>query len=234
MPRAEILHHLLELEDAHRGDKDGGYALVADLFRLLSGQDEPGRRAVREQLLERVDCRDERLWGVALEALVEEGAGETASALEGMLRSGTHDGEWREHVIAALMRMRYAPALDLYVEHIEAGVRDGSPAALSLLRHLYAFDRERALALSAGYLAEHLPEEADDLGGLVQGQLVALAELDASLAPELVRRTSAIRPDAGRALARLMSGFLDMPWLRERLGVATATALQEDLAGVAG
>jgi hypothetical protein len=181
-----------------------------------------------------VDARDERLWGVALEALVEEGADETAVALEGMLRSGEHDGEWREEVIAALMRMRYAPALDLYVQHVEAGVRNGSPAALSLLKHLYAFDRERALALSAGYMGEHLPEEADELGGLVQGQLVGLAQMDESLVPELVRRVAAVRLDAGRAVARMMAEFLDMPWLRERLGEAAAGRLEESVSASVG
>jgi hypothetical protein len=231
--RDSLRSYLLELKDGHRGERDGD-ALLRDVVRLLASQDEPGRRTVREQLLELVDGQDARLWGVALGSLVQEGAAETAPALEGMLRSGAHGRQWREQVVLALMRMRYAPALDVYVEHVEAGVREESPAALSLLQHLYALDRERALTLSAGYLGAHLPNEADELAGLAQGQLLSLADLDESLVSELVRRTASVNPRGGRELARMMREFLEMRFFQERLGEATATRLKERVASAAG
>lgn len=224
---------LAEREKAHQGDRDGGYALVRDLLEVLGGVDEPGRRSARARLLAWVDARDPRMWGVALETLVQEGSADTPPALEARLRSGEHDGEWREQVLLALLRLRYAPARDLYAAHVEAGMREGRPFVLRLLQHLYALDRERALALSARYFGEHLPGQEDELKGFAQGQLTALAELDESLVPELVRRTSAVRPLAGRRLARLFAGNLEMPWLRERIGADRAARLAEGIAHAA-
>lgn len=234
MADEELRRRLLDLKEAHRADKDGGDAMARDVFRMLREPGEPRRREVRAVLLEAVDRKEERLWGAALDALIREGADGTATALEQQLRSGVHDGQWREQVLLALLRARYAPALDLYLAHIEAGVRNGRHFVLRLLQHLYALDRERALAFSARYFGEHLPAETEVLAGFAQGQLVALAQLDASLVSELVRRTAAISPGAGHELARLMSEDLDLSWVQERLGTASAARLKESLAGTMG
>jgi hypothetical protein len=221
---------LLHLAEAHRGEGDGGYALARDLLAALREGGEADRRDARAQLLAWVDGQDARMWGVALEALVQDGAAETGAALEALLRAGGRDAEWREQVILSLLRMRYAPALDLYVEAVEVGVREGRPFVLRLLQHLYALNAERALSLSARFFAGHLPAEEEELAGFVQGQLSALAELDESLVPLLVRRTAAADPAAGSALVRRMSGFLEMPWLRDRLGAPRAARIKESLA----
>jgi hypothetical protein len=226
MDQDEALELIRSLNDEHRNDRDGGYALV-HAIKLVHGQIEPDARvSFASALADLVRAQDQQLWGVALEALVQVGANQELAALGEELAGRSHDGQWKDHVVLGLLRLEQRPFRERILEHVHASL--GTPRRLTvpIVAALCRIDRDASLELSAEYFADAhrrgLSFEAEAFAPAFVRHFLAV---DDQLLASLVHRVTAALPEAGLWLARCFVGYLSKPWMREELGNERSASL---------
>jgi hypothetical protein len=229
-----------ELERRHGDAGDGGYALVRAIRDYQQDLPPPARSELHAALLHLVAERHPRLWGVALEALTQEAAPETAPPLAALLPAAPEADDYRRQLLLALLRLRHREVLDAATAYVSDGLRAGRLDALTVLAAIARVDATPALELGAACFAGALgppatPAPATPPG--VEGYIPAFASTflaeDDALLPQLVARTRARDAAAGAALAALLDAYLTRPWVAADLGAPRAESVRRAVAAAA-
>ncbi len=217
MTRDQIAYVVHQLGQAHTYDGDGGYALVDGILQFAHQIDD--RRKLREYLIHLVAEEQAGLWGVALEALVQESSPETPAALEELLRSGRGTQLWNYQLTSALLRLGYDKAIDVYVPYIQYTLDQDRPVC-PLLVQLFGVAPDISIAMSAQFFAKHLLSEkrVSEAVSCVPTLIYHYTKKDEEGLLQLVEQTSSLSNEAGEKLKHLISSHLSKPWAASELG----------------
>jgi hypothetical protein len=227
MGKTEAREWVRRIEDGHRGDRDGGYALVRAICQARA-ELEPGPASVVSEVLADVVRQKEGLWGVALDALVDCGAAsEVASLADAMPR---HDDEWRDNVVLAFLRLGQAQLRDRILEHLQAALPHPRTVTVPTLAALCKIDREACIELGARFFEKaHADGRCTDVEGYIPTFVQYFVEVDDQLLSELVRRMARLRPAAGHWLALCFDAHFAKPWIPRELGAERAARLRNEV-----
>lgn len=231
MDKTTIFNHLRQLDTAHRNDGDGGYEIVRMIRDLARSIDKESCDILWSALLELVAQRDEKLWGVALETLVQEHPDQVATKLSYLLNINDHSDEWKDQIVLALLRLAHQPAAPECVDYIRTALKKGRRAVLPLLAALCRVDIEICIELSSEYFSHTF--KSDDLVEKNRGYIPAFVryflEVDAHLLHRLVVQTKALNSNSGRRLAMILDNCLDRPAFAREFGQIKITALRQEI-----
>lgn len=236
MPPDSTAAALEQLLDEHRSDTDGGDRLVRAVIRHARGLMPAGRDELQQHLLALVDGERDGVWPVALEVLVRTGTPATGRSLAPMLTRGDRTSEWSDAVVLAMLRLGCANALGMCRDYVREELRLQHLGALPMLSWLYRTDVAFAVELGARFYADTLgrdgaalssTEMRDELARHIPGQLDGLLASSTANALALIDQTTALDPDAGRALAAMIRQYLSSSDSRSELGPKAVEALGE-------
>jgi hypothetical protein len=232
-PIAAALEQLL---DQHRSDADGGDRLVRAVIRHARGLMPGEREELQRHLIALVDQERAGVWPVALEVLVRTGSPATGRALAPMLVAGDRSSEWSDAVVLAMLRLGCANALGMCRDYVREELRLQHLGALPMLSWLYRTDVVFAVELGARFYADALGRGGPALASVemrvelarhIPGQLDGLLANSTGSALDLIDRTTALDPEAGRLLAAMIRRYLSSGDSRSELGPRAVEALGE-------
>jgi hypothetical protein len=222
------------LQTEHQSDGDGGYALIDAVKR--AGEEIPAetRGLYVSALGDLVRGAEPALWSIALEALVQLGEREEVAAL-GVAALTDGDDDRKDYVVHALLRTGQVQFHDAIVEHIRRSLRHRRHLTIPILAALCRMDREACLQMSAAFFERaYAAVQTNEVEGFIQVFAAKFTGVEDTLLPELVRRVSSPRPDAGRWLAACFADYLSKPWMVRRLGNDRVRRLGDELLGRSG
>jgi len=191
---------LARIAQEHLGDGSGNLHTehIAEWIRSSTPADQG---LIREVLLE--DLRSalpERIDWIALGALADDASPSTAWDLEVTARSCKRGSLSRDAIVRELARMGHRPALDLYLEALDAP----SLYSCDLLGSLFKIDRQVAVQRSAEYFVREL--NATERHERIASNCAAgfLVGYSADYVAELAERTLHGSSEAGRKLVSAM------------------------------
>ena len=129
MTREELRALVLCLSQDHKGDRDGGNALVAALKRAHEDFEVRECAEFVQLLSEFVRKQEPELWAVALETLVQLGERQAVATLAAELIQSVPDGGRKDYVVLGLLRMNLSEVVAPVVEHIRIALR--APRSMS-------------------------------------------------------------------------------------------------------
>ena len=230
MTREELRALVLRLSHDHKGDRDGGHALVAALKRAHEDLEARECAEFVQLLSEFVRKQEPELWAVALETLVQLGERQAVATLAAELIQSVPDGGRKDYVVLGLLRMNLSEVVAPVVEHIRIALRAPRPLTMPMTAALCKVDAESGLELASEYFesAYAAAQSAE-----VQGQIAAfvrnLVAIQERLLPELVRRVNLRRPNVGRWLARCIRDHLSKRRMVEDLGGERCRSLRDKI-----
>lgn len=227
MTKSEAKQRLLRLQQEHEADRDGGYDLVTAVRRV---QDElsPEDRAVLTEILGDLARAEQRLWGIALEALVQSGDREQVFALGGEIASTTHSDEWKDRVVLGLLRVGEQRLREPIVAYLRASLNNRRSLTVPTLAALSRIDRETCLELAVGFFEDAHVKKLN-VDGYIPAFVSNFVEVDDAMIGELIGRLRARRMDAGQSLAASFDEWLSKPWTLKELGAERVGRLRGDL-----
>jgi hypothetical protein len=229
---SETISRLRILEAQHRSDVDGGYALVASIREWANTLDPDSRNELRTILLKCVLNEDADMWGVALETLVHVGDDRVTEILfNGLGKKSTSD-QWTRDVILALLRLGYAPVATVALELTRTRLfQNRQRNVLPVLAATCRVDREGCLAVASSYFASALtsPKDAEVHRGYISVIVSHFLDVDEGLLRELIQRTKTMNSNSATRLVGLFEEYLTRPYLVDRIGVARASALRQQI-----
>ena len=230
MTTNDVLEGLRALDEIHREDGDGGYALLAEVVKYARALSKEDRIKLSRELLHLVVSQDRTMWGVALEALVQEWNGEITSKLAGLLNNGQHSDEWDAHVLMALLRLQYQPIGLRANVHISRRVSARDLTVLPLLAALSNVDAQRCLDLSTPFLIDVISAgQIDRLMGYISSVVSHFLDVNPHLPALLTERIAECDADIGFRIAELMCEYLERPYVATRLGQSQADLLKKEI-----
>ncbi|MGA2154573.1 MAG: hypothetical protein ABSH37_09160 [Bryobacteraceae bacterium] len=183
-------------------ERECGNASVKDILGWLRSCDPEDQDIIREVLLE--DLRaglPEGTYGIALHALAADSNPAIASELEAIARSGKGRLQWRDEIIVELAGMGHKPAMDLYLEALDAGL--AFPYECELLAQFIKVDPELSLDHATRFLVRVFSspgEPRNPAVGCARSFLITYRDVDPRYVFELVKRVDATSPSVGHAL----------------------------------
>ena len=231
MTKNQIAELIADIYQDHSFDRDGGYGLVEAILRFMNQLQEGDQRTLRDYLLERVNEEDPRLWGIALEVLVQEGSYEASDKLEAILSSNNRPQEWIDQVIFGLLRMGHDGAvLDIYVQHIQSKLDHDEPVCAELA-HLHKVNPSLSLKLSAQFFAKQLSSSngVTTAENCIPVFVYNYPEQDEDALSKLVKETSVLNQEAGQHLSRIIIDYLSKPWVIKDLGQKKISVIKRTL-----
>jgi len=234
MDTTEVLQHLRKLDTAHRDDGDGGYALVRAIKDWVPLLERGDQEILWDALIELVTREDPTLWGVALEVLVQEHPGDSATKLSSLINLTERSEQWNDQIALALLRIGYKPSTAYCVSYIRTALTDDRRVVLPLLAALCRVDVEACLSLSATYFGRVF--KSDELAEKHRGYIPAFVrnflEVDERLLRQLVERTREIDPSSSSKIAAMIDDCLARPVFTREIGESEVTALRQTILSV--
>lgn len=220
MTKSDIIQQLRCWDNAHRFDKDGGYGLVRVIRRWASELDVKNHDTLVGALLELIFNQDETLWGVALEVLVEEDSQQVGDKLANMLEQSNLGGEWKDHIVLALLRVKHYPSITNCIKHIEMSLDNDRRLILPVLAALSHLSTETCLMLAARYFGRVLKcaPSVDRHRGYIPAFIRHFVEVDEKLVDELISRTRLIDHTAANSLVAMIDDYLARGVLQREVG----------------
>ncbi len=207
------------LEQLHKHDHDGGYALADAIVEYSSRMDAEDRSSMQQELL-RVVARDERgLGGIALEALVDGWGPPVGPALMVELLARDHSVPLTEMLLMALLRVGHQPVLPMAVRYVQDRSAIEGSWMSPVLAGLCLVDKNAWLQLVSEWLlhataAYPRNEVAGNVPTLVHDALKTDPALLAALVATLGKRSLA----TAEMMAECTQEDLGKPWVIERFG----------------
>lgn len=208
MSRNEIMTQVREIERRHAGALDGGHTLVQELLQYLGRHALEERQEIRQVLLGLVAKQEPTLWGVALEALVQESAPGTKLQLTKLLGLRAGSSQWSDAIVLALIRMGYSADLDFYRSYIRDALEKQRPGATTLLAKFARLDPEFVISAAARRLNLALIRESAVARNQFQALAYELLSLDPRFLVDLVRAVGHYSIEAGKRARELALEYL--------------------------
>lgn len=231
MDREEAQARIREINNEHESDHDGGYALVDALKQAREDIDFESRGVFAEALGDLVRSKDQQLWAVALEALVQLGEGQEVVSLGEELALSPRDEKWKDNVVLALLRLGKGQFLDTILEHVRASLENPRTLTVPIVAALCRIDRDACLEISSTYFGNaYTSGRSRHVEGFISAFVRNFVAVDEQLLSQLVQRVAIQRPEAGQWLSRLFSDYLSKPWMLQEIG---STRSASTCAGIA-
>lgn len=231
---AATVDQLRQLDISHRTDGDGGYEFVSSIRDYAKSIDNEDREILWDVLFRFVEKQDSTLWGVALEALVQENPPRIASRLNSLIDSTERVDEWKDQIALAVLRLSYKPAARKCLNYVRFALQKQHRAALPVLAALCHVDAEACIALAADYFGR--AGKFNDFTERHQGYIPAfvrnLIEVDDRLLRTLVERTTSINSSAGKKLVEMLKIYLEKPFLVKDVGWKKIAALRDSISAL--
>lgn len=228
MTMVNIAKKLRELDEKHQDDGDGGYALLADVReyrRKLSHEED---RLLQGELIRLVEEKDATLRGVALETLVQEWGIGIGQQLADALTRSHPDREWEGHLLLALLRLGYGPIEERAVKYISHRLTAGDRAVFPLVAALAQISKEQCLSIASTAIVNQIAQgNSDKLEGYVPALVRNFVEVDRTMLRSLVIIVGEKDASAGRALGKMLLGYLDRGYVQGDLGPQATSELRE-------
>lgn len=219
---------LLELEDAHREDRDGGYALANEMCTLRSSLSESESNEWSQVLLDRVTNGSSRAWGVALEAMARCGTASDAAALANIVRMRNIDAARADQIAHTLLRLHFHDE-DLVALVAEAA-RARRPLGLPNLAALLAADPTVAGLAAESVHAAISAEGSDYMERYIPPFAYAAVEGGASPIVVLVAALADIDVREAGLFARFLVAYLKKPFVQKKIDLEAAREIEHALA----
>jgi len=224
----ELIHRLSE---EHKGDNDGGFALVAAL-KLSRNELEPESQArLVEVLVQFVRSQDPEIWAVALEVLVQLGESGEVAKLAGELMHSIQDAGRKDYVVLGLLRMGLDQIQGPVLDHIRSSLQEPRSLTVPIITALSEVDRDLCIEISSEYF-EVAPtsDRARSVEKSIPTFVRNFVMNHDQLLPQLVRRVMVRKPEAGRWLATRIVDYLSKPWMIEEIGGERCANLRSKIA----
>ena len=226
-----IAYKIRQLEREHRYDRDGGYKLVREILNYWKSLCSKDRKKLRKFLLNLVANKDDRLWGVALESLIQEADPETPHELEKILVFDKNSSEWNDQIILGLIRLGYEKAINMYTAYIESELSRNRDAVLPLLAALVKIDPSVTIKLASEHFGVYLQTDngMSKIAGYIPAFIWNFIEKDKSLLVNLVEQTLLINKQSGEKLIVMITDYLSKPWVVRNFGQKTVSWLMKEI-----
>lgn len=228
MDKAQALEQILQISHEHELDRDGGYSLVGAIRRTSEGSAGPDRIVMAEVLGELVQRQESRLWGVALEALVQLGEVGQVAMLAHELDSAARSDEWKDNLVLGLLRLGQEQFRDTILKHISQSLRSGGDLTVPMIAALFRIDREACLSMAVTFFEDSFAR-GRKIDGFIPAFVRNFVAVDELAIAELVRRLTVRRAEAGRWLAGEFDAYLAKPWMTRELGSDRVSKLRREL-----
>lgn len=226
----DIQARLRTLDESHRADGDGGYALVAQVRNYCSELDAEHKRLLRKELLNLVQVQDHTMWGVALEVLTQEWGRDIAGDIEKLMRESQHDQLWESQALLSLMRLGHQPIADKAIIHIMRRVSADDRTVLPLVAALSRVDSMAAVEISASFLLKLFESgDMDKVSGYVPAFVRHFGDADCSLLKNLLRALAEKNTHAEAKFAEMILKYIDRPYVWQEYGKEYVAVLKKTI-----
>ena len=215
MNREEIADELERLQIDYRHVYDGGCAEIRAIREWASRLDSASREILWDILFESVANQHPKMWGVAVEVLVEERPDWIAEKLDTLLTDKNSSEQLRDEIVFSLLRLGYRKGAAKYICYVkEALFQNGRENVLRLLAASCRVNAGECLELSSQYFGLVLRREGseDEYAGIILAFIKHFLDVDEHLLGELVKRTKVINANAGIRLAGMIRDYFTKPW----------------------
>jgi hypothetical protein len=220
MKKSEIIEKLYQFDLIHKPDYDGGYSLVSEIRSYSLGLNEEERKILKEVLLDFVRNREINMWGVSLEALIQEWGKDVSQELLNLLEENREfDDEWTHHIIFSLLRLGETSAKETYIKYITKHLERNDYTVLPLLAALVRVDSNLSVDIAARFFAQLTEKDfIKGISGYIPAFVHNFIEIDANLLFRLVESTKVISKKSGGLLVKLLIEYLERPYVKKKIG----------------
>jgi hypothetical protein len=230
MDKREAQEMIRLINEAHKHDRDGGYALAAALKRGYEDAAPSARAPFSEALADLVRAQDPQLCAVALEALVQLGARREVASLGEDIAHTSQDEKWKDNVVLGLLRLEQGQFRDAIVGHLRSSLESPRTLTMPIMAALCRIDPGTCLDVSSAYFTQaHVTGHEREAEGLIPAFVRNFTNVQDHLLAGLVQEVSARDSGAGRWLAHCLNEYLSKPWILEEFGAARSTRVRAEI-----
>lgn len=234
MGKSEIIEKLRQLNLIHSQDYDGGYNLVSEIRFYSQSLNEEEKHKLKEVLLDFVKNQEKGIWGVSLEALVQEWGKDVRRELLNLLKENKgSDDEWTHHLVFSLLRIGEASGKETYVEYITKRLERNDYTVLPLLAALAKVDSNLSVEIAASLFAQLAKKDLlTKIAGYIPAFVLNFIEIDTNLLVKLAESTKSINKKSGRLIVDSFIEYLERPFVKKEIGYYEVEELTNRLARI--
>lgn len=227
IPKEILLSEIRRLDVQHRGDGDGGYALVDDIVAYSKTLADAERNLITEILIQLVNDQDPNLWGVALESLVRCVYPSTGPTLFHSVQQQGKNDEWYDQVFLALLRLRYEKSANKCVEYINKSLSNKRREVIPILAALCHVQLDSYLKIASRFLVDNVNTYPELIERYTSAFMRNLAEESEEVLSALLKAVGTIDKNAEKKIANFFVEYLNKPWLASELGLDRVELLKK-------
>ena len=227
--REYILQQIIQLEDRHRNDNDGGYAFVDDVERLFNSLSAKEKQLLIDALLDLVDKQDANLWGVAIESVVRCQSASAGEYLFQLTKNKKRNYEWLDQIFLALVRLGYKDPSKEIVKYIENGLKSERNAVIPILAALCRVHLVDYIRLASRFLIESINKNPKLVESYSSAFLRNIIEEDEKILHDLLESIVYEDKTAAKRISNIFEDYLDKPWVQNEFGSDNANLLKRQI-----